>query len=131
MHIPINPPIEIKVTYQRHDIKLFTIIHTNQHGIIFPIIHLIGDFKNKCPIATPMLSYLFAVDENIAYTVCSFKTEKQSFAFLYIFLFQTMCFAFVSISKEPVSRRPKQDTARAYSLVWDCRGLREGAKGAL
>ena len=59
MHIPINPPIEIKVTYQRHDIKLFTIIHTNQHGIIFPIIHLIGDFKNKCPIATPMLSYLF------------------------------------------------------------------------
>ena len=81
MHIPINPPIEIKVTYQRHDIKLFTIIHTNQHGIIFPIIHLIGDFKNKCPIATPMLSYLFAVDENIAYTVCSFKTEKQSFAF--------------------------------------------------
>ena len=28
-NIPINPPIEIKVTYQRHDIKLFTIIHTN------------------------------------------------------------------------------------------------------
>ena len=26
-----------------------------------------------------------------------------------------MCFAFVSISKEPVSRRPKQDGAGAYS----------------
>ena len=42
-----------------------------------------------------------------------------------------MCFAFVLISKEPVSHRPTQDTARAYSLVWDCRGLRGGAKGAL
>lgn len=39
-----------------------------------------------------------------------------------------MYFAFVLISKEPVSHRPTQDTARAYSLVWDCRGLEEVRK---
>jgi len=81
MYIPINTSIKIKVTDQRHNIQLFTIIHSYQYRIFFSIFHLSSDLKDKSPISPTMLTYMTTIDKHIRNVIHSFETNKKTFSF--------------------------------------------------
>ena len=78
IHIPVDTTIHIKISQQRHDIQLYSIVHPHHKRIFLSVIQPVSQIYYKCSISSPMLQRMLAIYKDIGNGVYSLKTQKHS-----------------------------------------------------
>ena len=71
--IAVNSPVEVEVSDQRHYIELLGVVYSHENFVVCPVFDIVGYFKSKSAVSTPVFAPVFTVDKKVGYAVDAFE----------------------------------------------------------
>ena len=80
-HVAVNSAVKIKISRQRRDVGVETVINFNGNQIRLVIFYIISYIERKSRVAADVFADEFVVDVNVCDLICTFKEKKNSLIF--------------------------------------------------